>query len=50
MELEDLLNEYLFYCEEKGLTKKKMINKRQELRQLKQFLLVKRRIHELENV
>lgn len=50
MELEDVLIEYLYHCEAKGFTMKTMINKRQELKQLKEFLIQKRAVSELENV
>ncbi|MCP2033024.1 integrase/recombinase XerD [Planomicrobium sp. HSC-17F08] len=50
MELEDVLKEYLYHCEAKGYTKKTMINKHQELKQVKEFLIQKRAITELENV
>lgn len=50
MELEDVLKEYLYHCEAKGFTKKTMINKRQELKQVKEFLVHKRAITELESV
>jgi integrase/recombinase XerD len=48
--LEDVLVEYFYHCEAKGFTKKTLVNKRQELGQLKQFLVKKRGITELENV
>ncbi|MEH7393593.1 tyrosine-type recombinase/integrase [Bacillus sp. JJ1474] len=48
--LEDVLEEYLYRCESKGFTKKTMINKRQELKQIKEFLVVKRGITELESI
>lgn len=50
MELEDVLKEYLYHCEAKGFTSKTMINKRQELKQIKEFLTQKRGITQLENV
>ncbi|MGK7378347.1 tyrosine-type recombinase/integrase [Planococcus sp. 1R117A] len=50
MELEDVLKEYLYHCEAKGFTTKTMINKRQELKQVKEFLIQKRAITELESV
>ncbi len=48
--LEDVLEEYLYHCQAKGFTKKTMINKRQELKQLKEYLIVKRGIVDLENI
>ncbi|WP_350302195.1 tyrosine-type recombinase/integrase [Peribacillus frigoritolerans] len=50
MLLEDVIDEYLYHCMAKGFTKKTMINKRQEYKQLKIFLKVKRAITELETV
>lgn len=50
MFLEDILAEYIYHCEAKGFTSKTMINKRQELKQLKHFLIEKRGITELESV
>lgn len=50
MEIEDVLEEYFYYCQAKGFTKKTMVNKRQELKQLKLFLLEKRGIKELEGI
>lgn len=50
LELEDLIDEYLYYCLAKGFTKKTMKNKRQELKQVKLFLKEKRGITELENI
>lgn len=50
MELEDVLNEYLYHCEAKGFTQKTMINKKQELKQVKEYLVQKRAITELESV
>ncbi|WP_232426221.1 tyrosine-type recombinase/integrase [Cytobacillus praedii] len=48
--LEDVIEEYFYYCQAKGFTKKTMINKRQELKQLKMFLFEKRAVKELESV
>ncbi|MBL5867778.1 hypothetical protein [Heyndrickxia sporothermodurans] len=48
MLLEDVIREYDYHCLAKGFTKKTMINKRQELKQMKKFLLEKRGITELE--
>jgi len=48
--LEDVLREYDYYCLSKGFTKKTMINKRQELKNFKKFLLEKRAITELESI
>lgn len=50
MFLEDVVKEYLYYCEAKGYTKKTLINKRQELKQLKHYLDEKRGIVELESI
>ena len=50
MELEDVLKEYYYHCEAKGFTKKTMINKRQELKQVMEYLVQKRAITELESV
>jgi integrase/recombinase XerD len=48
--LEDVLAEYIIHCQAKGFTPKTMKNKRQELKQLKEFLIEKRGISELESV
>lgn len=50
MELEDVLKEYYYYCEAKGFTKKTLINKRQELKQLLEYVVEKRAITELESI
>ncbi|MGX7595595.1 tyrosine-type recombinase/integrase [Planococcus plakortidis] len=50
MELEDVLKEYYYYCEAKGFTKKTLINKRQELKQLLEYVVEKRAIVELESI
>ena len=50
MELEDVLKEYYYYCEAKGFTKKTLINKRQELKQLLGYLVEKRAVTELESI
>ncbi|RFU70318.1 recombinase [Peribacillus saganii] len=50
MELEDVLEEYLYHCMAKGYSNKTMINKRQEYKQIKQFLKEKRGISELESI
>ncbi|TCN25512.1 tyrosine-type recombinase/integrase [Mesobacillus foraminis] len=50
MFLDDVMQEYIYHCLAKGFTKKTMINKRQELKQLKSFLEEKRAITELENI
>lgn len=47
---EDVLEEYLYHCQAKGFTKKTMVNKRQEYKQLKQYLIQKRAITELESI
>jgi integrase/recombinase XerD len=48
--LEDVIEEYLYHCLAKGFTEKTMINKRQELKQMKRFLNEKRAISELESI
>lgn len=48
--LEDVCEEYYYYCSARGFTKKTMINKRQELKQLLTYLAEKRGIKDLENV
>ncbi|WP_226087452.1 tyrosine-type recombinase/integrase [Mesobacillus sp. S13] len=50
MLLEDVLKEYLYYCQAKGFTPKTMKNKNQELKQLRYFLIEKRGITELESI
>lgn len=50
MNFEDVLEEYLYHCQAKGFTAKTMKNKRQEYKQLKQFLNEKRAITELESI
>lgn len=50
MLLEDVMEEYYYHCLAKGFTPKTMINKRQEGKQLIQFLHEKRAITELESV
>ncbi|KOO46418.1 tyrosine-type recombinase/integrase [Priestia koreensis] len=50
MHLTDLVEEYCYHCMAKGFTKKTMINKRQELKQVLKFLREKRGIEKLENV
>ncbi|QMT19032.1 tyrosine-type recombinase/integrase [Planococcus maritimus] len=50
MKLEDVLKEYYYYCEAKGFTKKTLINKRQELKQLLEYVVEKRAITELESI
>lgn len=50
MFLEDVISEYLYHCQAKGFTAKTMKNKRQELKQLKEFLTEKRGITELESI
>ena len=39
MELEDVIEEYLYHCMAKGFTPKTMKNKRQEMKQLRKFLM-----------
>jgi integrase/recombinase XerD len=48
--LEDILEEYDYYCISKGFTRKTLINKRQELKQFKRFMTEKRGIVELESI
>jgi integrase/recombinase XerD len=48
--LEDVLKEYLYYCQAKGFTPKTMKNKNQELKQIRHYLIEKRGITELESV
>lgn len=50
MLLEDVLKEYLYYCQARGFTAKTMKNKNQELKQLKFFMIEKRGIVELESI
>lgn len=50
MEIEDVLKEYLYHCEAKGFTAKTMINKRQELKQIQEYLVRKRAITDLEKI
>lgn len=50
MELEDIIEEYRYHCLAKGFTKKTMINKEQDLKQLKNYLKEKRAVTELESI
>ncbi|MFP3356761.1 tyrosine-type recombinase/integrase [Planococcus sp. SIMBA_143] len=50
MELEDVIREYYYYCQAKGFTPKTMINKKQELKQLNNYLSESRGITKLESV
>ncbi|WP_336882261.1 tyrosine-type recombinase/integrase [Priestia koreensis] len=50
MLFEDVLEEYFYYCLDRGFTPKTMQNKRQELKQLREFLMQKRGIEELESI
>ncbi|MFC5603155.1 tyrosine-type recombinase/integrase [Sporosarcina koreensis] len=50
MELEDVLEEYRYHCLAKGFTEKTMRNKRQELTQMKTYLMEKRAIRDIESV
>ncbi|MCM3790730.1 tyrosine-type recombinase/integrase [Domibacillus indicus] len=50
MELEDVIEEYIYYCLAKGFTKKTLINKKQELKNLKLYLKEKRGISQLQNI
>jgi integrase/recombinase XerD len=47
---EDVLKEYMYHCQARGFTPKTMINKRQEYKQLKLFLVEKRGITELGSI
>lgn len=49
LELIDVLEEYDYHCLVKGFTQKTMVNKRQELKQMKIYLLEKRGITQLES-
>ncbi|WP_337080099.1 tyrosine-type recombinase/integrase [Bacillus anthracis] len=50
MELEDVIEEYFYHCLAKGFTPKTMKNKRQEMKQLKRFLMDEKGISELEDI
>lgn len=50
MFLEDLLEEYFYYCQAKGFTKKTIINKRQELKHFRIYLKDERGIIEFEKI
>ena len=50
MELINIIEEYDYHCLAKGFTKKTMINKRQELKQMRIFLQEKRGIKKVEKV
>lgn len=50
MELEDVIEEYIYYCLAKGFTKKTLINKKQELKNLKLYLKEKRGISQLDHI
>ncbi|PAQ14974.1 recombinase [Bacillaceae bacterium SAOS 7] len=50
MFLEDIIEEYCYSCVAKGFSDKTMVNKRQELKQVKIFLLEKRGIKDLEKI
>ncbi|MEH6937689.1 tyrosine-type recombinase/integrase [Bacillus sp. JJ664] len=50
MLLEDVLEEYFYYCQAMGFTKKTMINKRQELKHLRIYLKEERGIIEFEQI
>lgn len=50
MLFEDVLEEYIYHCLAKGYTPKTMKNKKQEFKQLKEFLVHKRAITELESI
>lgn len=50
LELEDVIEEYLYHCLAKGFTPKTMKNKRQEMKQLKRFLMDEKGISELEAI
>ncbi|WP_257985625.1 phage integrase SAM-like domain-containing protein [Bacillus sp. V5-8f] len=50
MQLEETIEEYFYHCMDKGFTPKIMKNKRQEIKQIKEFLQEKRGIRELESI
>ncbi|EJS70762.1 hypothetical protein CN425_22745 [Bacillus cereus] len=50
MELEEVIEEYLYHCIAKGFTQRTIKNKRQEMKQLKRFLMDEKRISKLESV
>lgn len=50
MLLEDIFKEYKYYCQARNFTKKTMINKRQEYKQLKEYLIFNRGITKIESV
>ncbi|MEH7548904.1 tyrosine-type recombinase/integrase [Neobacillus vireti] len=50
MLLEDVMEEYIYHCHARGFTKKTMKNKRQEYKQLINFLKGKRGITDLESI
>lgn len=50
MLFEEVLEEYFYYCEAKGFTKKTMINKRQELKHFRLYLKDERGIIEFEEI
>jgi integrase/recombinase XerD len=50
MELEDAIDEYIYYCLVKGFINKKLIHKRQELKNVKLVLKDKRGITQLESI
>jgi len=48
--LEDIIEEYMYHCMAKGMTAKTIKNKRQEYKQLVQYLKEKRAITELQSI
>lgn len=50
MHLEDVINEYLYHCLARGFTEKTMINKRQELKNIRVYLAEKRGIYDFDNI
>ncbi|WP_371017409.1 tyrosine-type recombinase/integrase [Pseudalkalibacillus sp. JSM 102089] len=50
MEIEDVLEEYIYHCQARAFTPKTLINKQQEYKQLKKFLKERRGITELESI
>lgn len=50
MLLEDVLLEYKYHCQAREYTKKTMINKRYEYRQMKRYLIDKRGVTELQHI
>ncbi|PEX83693.1 hypothetical protein [Bacillus cereus] len=49
MELEEVIEEYVYHCIAKGFIQKTIKNKRQEMKQLKRFLMDEKRISKLKS-